>query len=168
MDGIALPIILLVVGTLALFLEAFIPSAGLLTVVGIASVSGAVVLAFAKHGETVGVVFLALSVVLVPTSLITAFTLFRKSRMGRRLTLENSQSQESGYVTQDLKERELLGQKGVAISMLRPSGKAKIGGHRCDVITEGEMIEPGTEIEVRQVDGNRIVVRSVRSNRKEA
>lgn len=51
------------------------------------------------------------------------------------------------------------GDQGIAESVLRPSGKVKIGGRLLDVITEGDYVEAGTLIEVLRVEGNRIIVR---------
>ncbi|MFQ3546805.1 MAG: NfeD family protein [Termitinemataceae bacterium] len=53
----------------------------------------------------------------------------------------------------------LVGKKGKAISTLRPSGKAEIEGKIYAVEADGEFIEPGTEIQVMRVRGNRIIVR---------
>jgi membrane-bound ClpP family serine protease len=55
----------------------------------------------------------------------------------------------------------LLGHVGVASSMLRPAGMAKFGDSYVDVVTEGDYIEPGTPIQVVEVEGNRIVVKRV-------
>jgi len=55
---------------------------------------------------------------------------------------------------------DLLGQKGTTQSMLRPSGKAVIDGRYLDVVSEGPFIESGASIEVVQVVGNRVVVRT--------
>ena len=55
----------------------------------------------------------------------------------------------------------LLGQVGVATSMLRPAGMAKVGDAYVDVVTEGDFIEPGTPIQVVEVEGTRIVVKKV-------
>jgi membrane-bound serine protease (ClpP class) len=55
----------------------------------------------------------------------------------------------------------LLGQVGTATSMLRPAGMAKFGDHYVDVVTEGDFIEPGTPIQVIEVEGTRIVVKKV-------
>ena len=163
MEGIMLPVVLLGVGAAAFFLEAFVPSGGLISVVGTLCVIAAVVLAFTKHGASTGVVFFGVSIVLVPACLIAAFMLLPRTPLGKRLMLRSSQTPETGYVAQDPKEKELIGQTGVALSALRPSGEARIGGERYDVVTQGEMIDSGSELEVRSVGGNRIVVREVRS-----
>jgi membrane-bound ClpP family serine protease len=55
----------------------------------------------------------------------------------------------------------LLGQVGAATSMLRPAGMAKFGDQYVDVVTEGDFIEPGTPIQVVEVEGTRIVVKRV-------
>jgi len=51
-----------------------------------------------------------------------------------------------------------VGDNGVALSFLRPSGKAEINGARSDVVSEAEFIEKGTPIIVSEIDGNRIIV----------
>src|SRR5204862_7141330 len=45
------------------------------------------------------------------------------------------------------------GSHGVAITMLRPSGKASVAGQIVDVITAGEFIAAETPVVVSQVDG---------------
>jgi membrane-bound ClpP family serine protease len=52
-----------------------------------------------------------------------------------------------------------VGQRGTAISRLVPSGKARIGRKYVDVITDGLIVDPQTEIEVVEVAGNRVLVR---------
>ena len=51
------------------------------------------------------------------------------------------------------------GMEGTALSILRPSGKARFGGQTVDVVTEGDFIPPNTPITVVQADGMRVVVR---------
>jgi len=53
----------------------------------------------------------------------------------------------------------LLNQHGVAYSTLRPSGKARINGRLVDVVSDVGFIDPGTEVKVVSVAGNRVVVR---------
>jgi membrane-bound serine protease (ClpP class) len=45
--------------------------------------------------------------------------------------------------------------------MLRPSGKIDVDGHYIDVVSDGSFISAGTQVEVIEVEGNRIVVREV-------
>ncbi len=52
------------------------------------------------------------------------------------------------------------GMQGVALSMLRPSGKARFADHIVDVITQGEFVPAETPITVVQADGMRVIVRA--------
>jgi membrane-bound ClpP family serine protease len=56
----------------------------------------------------------------------------------------------------------LLGELGIAVTQLTPSGKARIGDELLDVITEGEVINRGEAVVVVETIGSRIVVRAAR------
>ena len=53
----------------------------------------------------------------------------------------------------------MIGKRGVAITLLRPAGTVKIDRKRYSVVTQGEYIEKGKEIEIIEVEGNRVVVK---------
>ena len=55
------------------------------------------------------------------------------------------------------------GMQGTAITVLRPSGKARFADHIVDVVTEGEFIAPQTPVTVIHIDGMRVVVKSADS-----
>ncbi len=59
--------------------------------------------------------------------------------------------------------RSLVGATGVALSDLRPSGVAEIGGSRIDVVTGGDYIRAGDAIEVTADERYRRVVKRVTS-----
>jgi membrane-bound serine protease (ClpP class) len=50
------------------------------------------------------------------------------------------------------------GQTGTAITLLRPSGKAKIDGEVYDVVSQGEFVPKGSRIRVLKIKGTRIIV----------
>jgi membrane-bound serine protease (ClpP class) len=52
-----------------------------------------------------------------------------------------------------------VGERGVAESVLRPSGKVLFNKQLIDVVTEGDYLDPGTPVEVIRREGNRIIVR---------
>jgi membrane-bound serine protease (ClpP class) len=60
--------------------------------------------------------------------------------------------------TVDSPKRLSVGESGVALSILRPSGNARFGDAIVDVITRGEFIEPSSPIRVLAIEGSRIVV----------
>lgn len=61
-------------------------------------------------------------------------------------------SDEAGFVD--------VGQSGMAITALRPSGKIRIGSRRIDAITRGEFLDPGTSVTVDALEQNRVVVKA--------
>jgi len=54
-----------------------------------------------------------------------------------------------------------IGQTGVALSSLRPSGNAKFGPFRLTVVTRGELIEAKRNIRVVAIEGNSIIVKEM-------
>ncbi len=82
---------------------------------------------------------------------------------------------ESAYLSHNLREcransNEIVkvreGDRGIALSFLRPSGKAEIKGEPFDVISEGEFIEKGTPVIVYTIKGNRLIVRAAKNEEK--
>ncbi len=51
-----------------------------------------------------------------------------------------------------------IGERGVALSLLRPAGKADFAGRRIDVVTDGDFINKNEKVEIVEIIGNRIVV----------
>jgi membrane-bound serine protease (ClpP class) len=59
------------------------------------------------------------------------------------------------------RDQSLVGRQGVAMTVLRPAGKAQIGEEFVDVVSDGPFISSGRKIEVLAVAGNRVVVREI-------
>jgi len=51
-----------------------------------------------------------------------------------------------------------IGEVGIAVSTLRPGGKAQFGSTIMDVITQGELIERGTRVKILSFSGHEAVV----------
>lgn len=54
-----------------------------------------------------------------------------------------------------------VGDWGHAESLLRPAGRARFAGRSVDVVSDGEFIEPGSQVKVLDIQGNRIVVAAI-------
>jgi len=54
-----------------------------------------------------------------------------------------------------------VGEEGVSASELRPSGIARFGKNRLNVVTRGELIETGRKIKIVVIEGNSIVVKEL-------
>jgi len=83
-----------------------------------------------------------------------------KTKFWEQLTAPNVQDKDDGY-TNTFGWESLVGKNGVADSDLHPSGWVKVSDQRVFVVSEGEFIEKGTQVQVLSVDGNRIVVREL-------
>jgi membrane-bound serine protease (ClpP class) len=57
-----------------------------------------------------------------------------------------------------------VGQTGVVLTLLRPSGKAKIEGEVYDVISQGDFVPKGTKIRVARIKGTKIIVNRIDSD----
>jgi len=94
-------------------------------------------------------------------AIILAMTLIRFSPntpLLRRFVLVQAVSNEQGYTAETQELRSLAGREGVTLTMLRPAGRADIGGEVLQVVTQGEWIDKDTPIKVIEVAGNRITV----------
>ena len=57
-----------------------------------------------------------------------------------------------------------VGDWGVAESLLRPAGRVKFHGTSIDVVSDGTYLEPGVQVRVVEIAGNRIVVSEIEKN----
>lgn len=85
-------------------------------------------------------------------------------KMFDRMTLRTAISDTAGSGTGIVAEaagaeaNPLIGRKGLALTTLRPSGKAEIDGRAYSVETDGTFVEAGAALTVTAVMGSRIVV----------
>ena len=167
----SLEIILFLLGVVLLVVEIFlIPGFGVTGISGIVLMIAALVLSrqefviprvpwqwdiFLRNLRNVGFGFVGSLVLLV-----VILRIFPRTPGLKRLILESNQDTMAGYTVQSLESSALLtGRRGKAITSLRPAGKAEFEGEVLVVETDGEFIEPGSQVEVIEVSGNRIVVR---------
>ena len=151
-------ILLFLVGLVLIIMEIFlIPGFGITGVLGIAAIFASLVMASANFSTAI----LTLAGALLLAIIIIAVTL--KNRQTRKvwgkLILSHKQETDKGYASLDLGLAAYMGKRGKAITTLRPAGTADIEGKRLDVVTSGEFIEAGSDIEVILVEGMRVVVR---------
>jgi len=147
---------LLIAGLLLIVLEMFLPGLIVGLCGGICLIV-AIIMTYANYGVQAGTWTL---VGVISGGLI--FILFwmknfSRLAMGQRLILKQSiEGTSPAKFTQDLK-----GAEGVAYTSLRPTGTALIQDKRYDVVTEGSWIEAGQKLKVVEIEGSRIVVRTL-------
>ncbi len=141
-----------------LILEIFVPSFGILGILGIVSVIAGITMGAYDSGNALRTLGIAVLVAAVVVGVVVY--VFRKRGVWNRFILKEELTSDKGFVPQQSREH-WIGQTGVAVSLLRPSGIAEIAGSRLDVITAGEFIERGKAVQVTSVDGTRIVVKEI-------
>lgn len=156
-------------GIALLFAEIFItPGFGVTGALGIVALLSGLSLSLFGAGatwefvlRTVGRVVFALLAALIASLVLLRF--LPRLPFGRRLILETELQAGAGGSSAPESDRRWMGKRGTALSPLRPAGIAMIEGERVDVVSDGDLIEPGVPIVVTHVDGNRIVVRRNRT-----
>ncbi|HXD01563.1 MAG TPA: NfeD family protein [Verrucomicrobiae bacterium] len=103
-------------------------------------------------------IVIALGVSLVIMAVLARF--LPKTSIYRRL-VSHGASGEVAMVEQQREQASRLGEKGMAISNLRPGGKAQFGNDIVDVITQGEMIEKGQAVRIIGYSGAEAIVEAV-------
>ncbi len=158
---------LAVAGLVLLILEIFVvPGFGACGILGIASIVGAVICVAPSMMAAMLQIGLALLVTLLLIFISLKFG--RTRRVWNRLILQDSTSTESGYVSPPVGINDLLGECGMALTDLRPSGAALLNGKRTDVLTEGSFVLRGTKVRVIKVEGSSVIVVPVEKDEPES
>ena len=85
-----------------------------------------------------------------------------ESKMFERVALVTEQKKSDGYIATFYNE-DLIGKEGIAITILRPSGRIEIEEDVYDAYTRGEYIEKGDKVVVVSQEGTSLKVRSVKA-----
>ena len=150
-------ITLIILGITLLVVEViFIPGTTVVGIVGFAAISYSIYSSYVSFGSTVG------TVVLISTSLITGaiMVICFKSGVWRKFSLKSSiTSKVNEGKIDDLK----LDLQGVAVSALRPIGKAEFNNKEYEVTSLGEYVEAGSFVKIIQLKQNKIYVEPIKA-----
>ncbi len=160
MGDLILPVVLQAGAVAVIIAEIFLPSAGVLTAIALGMLGYSLFLVFTQVGQTVGALFVALDVILLPVAVIVGLKLISRSPASLRTSLSTA----GGVSSQSPDLEKYLGAEGAAHTDLRPSGIAMLNGRRVDVTTRGEYIERHSRVYVSAVRGNQIIVRKQEEN----
>ena len=92
--------------------------------------------------------------------LLVAGSKLPDTRFFKRVALTDTQNRSEGYVSFQFTES-LLGKRGTAETVLRPSGKVMIEGKMYDAYTRGDYIQKGQSVEVISEEGPSLKVKMV-------
>lgn len=148
---------LMLLGLLFLFLEVFLPG-GVTGIIGVVLLLIGVVLSFIHFDEVQAFSILVGAVIVSVAIMAVGVKVFPRTRLAGRIILREVLTRNRGFTPSSEALESLVGESGVAVSTLRPSGIADFDGRRVDVVAEGDYIQAGEWLVVVRTDGNRVVV----------
>jgi len=149
---------LMIGGLILMFFEiAIIPGFGVTGISGLVLLFGAMILAYLKMTLAMAAFVILLGIASVVFLIYWFTSVFPTTAIGKKFVLSSEASVSNDGLAVENYDH-MIGAEGIATSMLRPSGIAKINGERYDVITEGEFIEKDTPIFVKKAEAGRIIV----------
>jgi membrane-bound serine protease (ClpP class) len=166
-------LILFIVGIILIMVEIFaIPGFGVAGVAGIIAVITGLTLSLVDNvvfeepeftGEGLGILMKSLSLVLVATLAGIIFSLWATRKLltttaFSNLSLKSEQRTEDGFIGVETKQQSLIGELGVAHTVLRPSGRVMIQEKIYDAMSEYGLIEKGEAIKVIRYETGQVYV----------
>lgn len=166
-------LILFIVGVILIMVEIFaIPGFGVAGVAGIIAVITGLTLSLVDNvvfedpeftGEGLGILMKSLSLVLVSVLLGVIFALWATRKLlttsaFSNLSLKSEQRTEEGFIGVETAQKTLVGELGVAHTVLRPSGKVMIKDKLYDAKSEYGLIEKGSAIKVIRYETGQVYV----------
>ena len=146
---------LIVIGIVVVIVEIiFVPGTTVVGIFGaILSIIG-VTLSFSYFGASIGWITLG------ATTVLSGFMFYwsLRTRAWERFSLKSTVEGRVNEVDLDALK---VGEVGVAVSALRPMGKAELNGKMVEVTTLGMYISTGTRVKVIRVSTNQIVVEPI-------
>lgn len=163
MDYSHYAILLLIVSLGLFFAEVFIPSGGLILVMGLVSLAGALWCGWKAWWDTSPTawwIYLGSVIVVIPAAVALMLYIFPRTGLGKRILLDAPSPDEvTGYAEEREHLTQFIGKKGRTISLLNPGGIVVVDGERFHCEAKSMLIEPNETVQVVGVKGNRLVVK---------
>lgn len=171
-DGLAAnwEILIFLIGLVLIALEIFvIPGFGITGISGIVFVVAGLTLSMLnnvvfdfKSVET-GAVGKALLTVMGGICMAFILVIYLSSKIGTKgifskIALDKTLDNSSGFIAVSMTPKELVGQEGIASTVLKLSGKVKVGDKIFDAVSEDGFIEKGTKVSVIRYETGQIYV----------
>ncbi len=172
-DGLAAnwEILVFVIGIVLLIAEIFfIPGFGVTGALGIIFIVTSLTLSLVANdffdftfagSHNLLYALLRISSIMLITIVVSVFLgkRFFKSKMSRQVVLTSTLEDAKSFSESVHSLNALIGQKGIAMTNLRPAGSVDINGTRYDSISNGDFILLNDEVKVMEIRGNYLVVR---------
>jgi len=145
-------------GALVLIAELFIPSHGVLGIVGIMLLVAGIVQTFRYGGEKAGTISVIVCLVVLPVFAVVAIKVWPRTWVGRRIAPPNpvASTRDSSVPVEEISR--YIGQSGRSLSTLRPVGICEFNGRRVSCVAEFGMLDAGVTVEGLRVVGGQLAV----------
>ena len=158
MSEVTILILLFGGGVLVLVAELFLPSFGVLSVLGVFLLIFGVARVFSVFGRGPGIAAIAASVVLLPTLAYAGAKFWARTPLGRRIAPPNPVLTSSDTSVPVEKLSALVGTDGQSLSVLRPVGVCDFGGQRVSCMAQFGLIESKRRVKGVAITGGNLVV----------
>lgn len=149
---------LILLGFILLAIELFIiPGFGFVGISGLICLFIASYISYTKLNPMAGFAVSLISLI----TIIVMIKILPKTRIWKKLQLEETTSKGAGYSATRMGLEKLIGKEGITLTPLHPVGTAIIDGKRVDVVSEVGMIDKDRKVVVVKVEGNRVIVKEV-------
>lgn len=160
--------IVLIVGLIALamvlfLLEILTPSLGLLAIMGVGALIGAIWAAFSIHAAF-GWALLVTAPVLAVSYIVVLRKRLPSSKLGKMVFLGRAPDSSGEGTPKAVGLGELIGAEGVATTDLRPAGKVRIDDRRVDARAESTVIDCDRPVRVIDATGTEVIVREIEAD----
>lgn len=157
-------LVLLAGALMLLFLELFLPTAGLLAIAAtICAVIGLVLLF--RYDTTWGALGTVVTLVVGPAFTLYGLSIWKHTFIGRRVINAPTEEDVAKRVQEESRRKaelqQLVGREGVALTDLRPIGIIQLGDQRHDASSETGFIESGTRVKVIAAEPQLLRVRTL-------
>lgn len=171
-DGLAAnwEILLFIIGIILIGLEIFVvPGFGVTGISGIVLVVAGLTLSLLNNIDfdfqpvENKAISKALMTVIGGMALSFGLIIYLSAKIGtkgifKRIALEKTLDNKSGYIGVPVEIKEIVGKTGIASTVLRPSGKIQIEGKTYDAVSEEGFIEKGTTVNVIRYETGQVYV----------
>ncbi len=165
MDNSFLAIALLALSTVLIVAEVFLPSGGILAIGTFCSLFTAFYFAWLAWWKTSPAYFFGFTgfaIVLLPSTLVAAFTILPHTRFGRRILLAGpTQEEVVPFAAEEARLKTYLNRHAITVTPLTPNGFIMIDNDRINASSEGMIVDRDMTVEIVQVRGTRVIVREV-------
>ncbi len=155
-----LPLGFFILGFLLILTEIFIPGFGVFGIVGTICVLIGIYLI--EDNLYMALIEMAVVIIVMAILMPLLIKMMGRSERVQKLGLAQSLTTEEGFTSRKAGLEQYIGMTGTALTNLRPAGVMVMADDkRLDVVTRGDYIDKGAEVEVVAIDGTWLVVRQL-------